>query len=139
MKTRELVFNKLPNIGSLYLEEVLFKYELYDMLFVCVDDKGNRYFCMCTDIIEMYSWIICKIDKEKLLDIINNKLKILEVFAESKEKVITADWKFKESDEIEYKHVYYKDISTDNLPMESFYLGEKENLKDYIAVLECSR
>lgn len=50
----------------LYIEKILLFFQEIPLLFVCLDDKGNRYFCFCRDT-DKGTHLICKVSIDTLL------------------------------------------------------------------------
>lgn len=128
MSIRHLFFDNIPNIDSLFMEQILFSFENVPIVFVCVDKKENRYLCVCDDIIDEESWLIVKIDNVSLLKILNDDATVLSAFIDK--KIIIANRKFRQN--IKYDMVEYNSINKDDLPVSDQYLEMKNSLKVYI-------
>lgn len=124
----DLYFQDVPDIDSLYMEQILFSYENIPIVFVCTDNKNFRYLCVCDDIIEEESWIIVKINNLKLLEILNDYSTVLSAFAGK--KVIIAHRNFYQKPQ--YDIMNYSDINKDDLPVCDQFLEMKDHLNRYI-------
>ena len=127
-----LYFKNVPDIDSLFMEQVLFSYERIPIVFVCMDNKENRYLCVCDDIIDEESWLIVKINNSELLEILKDKTTVLSGF--KNKKIIIANRKFNQ--DIKYDVTEYSNISDDDLPVRDQYLEMKSSLKTYIEKIE---
>ncbi len=76
------------DIGQLYIEQVLVHGD-EPVLFVCVDDKNQRYLCMAYES-EMLKFVMIKISTNQLLDMLENKVSMDQTFR-SAEKIITTE------------------------------------------------
>lgn len=124
----KIYFEKVPVLGSLQLEKILFSYENIPILFICVDKNNTRYLCLCDDLIDEESWIIVPIPTETLLDVLNNKITVLSAFKDR--KVIIANRGFDE--DVKYFIEEYNKIDPDEIPVNDQYLEMKEHLSEYI-------
>ena len=124
----KIYFEKVPVLGSLQLEKILFSYENIPILFICVDKNNIRYLCLCDDLIDEESWIIVPIPTETLLDVLNNKITVLSAFKDR--KVIIANRGFDE--DVKYFIEEYNKIDPDEIPVNDQYLEMKEHLSEYI-------
>lgn len=127
-----LYFNHVPNIDSLFMEQVLFSFENIPIVFVCVGEEQSRYLCVCDDIIDEESWLIVKIDNKDLLAILNDNATVLSAFTDK--EVIIANRKLNQN--ITYDIVEYNTINKDDLPVSDQYLEMKNSLKAYIEKIE---
>lgn len=125
----KIYFKNVPNIGSLYLEKILFSFENTPIIFVCNDNDRQRFLCICDDIIDEESWIITCISDTTLLKILNDESTILSVF-ENKEVIIANKSSF--DAEIQYDIENYNNIDSEELPSNDQYLEMKADLSDYI-------
>ena len=123
-----IIFEQIPGINSLFMEQVLFSFENIPMIFVCVDSSQSRYLCVCDDIIEEQSWIISKIQNSTLLRILNDEITVLNAFKDKDVWVATK----KAGQDMMYQFVQYNHIDIDELPLCDQYLEMKESLGRYI-------
>lgn len=61
------------NGTSLYIEKVLLFFQEIPLLFVCIDDKGNRYLCLCRDT-DKGTHLICKVSIDTLLRYLKSEI-----------------------------------------------------------------
>lgn len=83
----ELYFENCVDVGNLYLDYVFYEFEQEPILFTCVDENKNLYFCLCVDIRYKQIWIISKIDISILKVLIDEQMDIASVFL-TQEKII---------------------------------------------------
>jgi hypothetical protein len=86
-------FQGVPDVGDLE-----FKYCFYSlnrpMLFVCtdnnkrIDGSRNYYLCSCYELTKSIGWIIAKISKDLLLDMINNNVSLRDTFNQCTKKYV---------------------------------------------------
>lgn len=69
----EVYFPDVPNLGDFCLEHVFYEYE-EPVLFVCIDQRENRYLCSCSRLSEQ--WLVGRITNEQLLEIIDKSLAV---------------------------------------------------------------
>lgn len=119
-KKTTVYFNNVPQIGDLFLEQVLFSYDYEPIVFTCKDNKLNRYLCICDDIIESRSWIVTKISNSVLTEVINSERSILSVFEDSESKTLIIDY---DHGNYYYRFSDFKDIDEDELPSKDQYLN----------------
>lgn len=107
------VFFDLPNIGELTLEHSFYLLDNSPILFVCTDDIGARYLCSCFQMDE--GWVICRVDESTLLDLIDDKLTIREVFEKQHQSNWVVSWNGEEFHMVQ-------DVAEDVFPVEGAYL-----------------
>lgn len=127
----ERYFQTIPDIGKLFIEEVLFEFDKEPIVFVCRNDKKNRYLCLCTDSIESYSWMVAPISTDTLIELLLDKIAILQAFRQSPDEVYILD---KSGDKINIRKYKFKDIPEDELPDEDEKL-ENNNINEYLSKL----
>lgn len=64
---------------SLYIEKVLLFFQEIPLLFVCIDDKGNRYFCFCQDT-DKGTHLICKVSIDTLLRYLKSEISFTDMY-----------------------------------------------------------
>lgn len=69
---------QLPSYGSLYLEHVFYAHGDDPILFVCKDNKEQRYLCSCYRMSE--KWVVCQVSEDTLLALMDEMLTIWEAF-----------------------------------------------------------
>lgn len=127
----ERYFQTIPGIGKLFIEEILFEFDKEPIVFVCRNDKKNRYLCLCTDSIESYSWMVAPVSTDILIELLLDKIAILQAFKQSPDKVYILD---KSGDEINIRKYRFEDIPEDELPDENEKL-ESNNINEYLSTL----
>lgn len=127
-----LYFRDILEIGNLFIEKVLFEFDKMPIVFVCQNSKRDKYLCVCTDCIVGYSWMITRIERDILINLIKDKISILKAFEETQEKIYIVN---KENDEYVCSKYDFADIPMDELPDEDEKL-ENPLLKDYLYQLE---
>lgn len=63
----------------LYIEKVLLFFQEIPLLFVCIDDKGNRYFCLCRDT-DIGTHLICKVSTDTLLKYLKSEISFTDMY-----------------------------------------------------------
>lgn len=124
----ELYFQNVPNVDSLFMEQILFSYENIPIVFVCTDKSNFRYLCVCDDIIEEEAWLIVKINNLKLLEILNDDSTVLSAFMGKKVIIAHRD----SYHNTQYDIMNYNDINNDDLPICDQFLEMKDHLNSYI-------
>lgn len=76
---RQKIILKINN-HNLY-EDLIFVDDIYPVLFTCVDDWENTYLCSCyfADPSKIL-WLVTKTEPERVIDLLNNKVTIRELF-----------------------------------------------------------
>jgi len=82
-----MIYFNISGIGVLTLDKILFEFDNLPILVVCLDTSGNRYFCLCTDPIMEFTWLISRISLNSLIDVIQNKISVLDAFKNSNNKI----------------------------------------------------
>lgn len=67
---RKVWFTQMSHIGDLFLDYVFFEFEMEPLLFTCVDESGNLYFCHCYKLIYEQKWFVVPISVEMLEEMI---------------------------------------------------------------------
>ena len=125
-------FENIIEIGNLYIEKILFEFDKMPIVFICLDDNGNRYLCLCTDSILNFTWMITKINRRILLELLTDKISILCAYEKSNNKVFILN---KSVDGIAVLKYDFDNIPEEELPDETEKLGNPY-LEDYIRKLE---
>ena len=71
-------YYSFPTFGKLTREHIFYQMGIYPILFVCKDEKKNRYLCSCCRLGE--EWIISQVSESALIDLIDDKVTIREIF-----------------------------------------------------------
>lgn len=93
-------FANLPQIGTLTLENTFYDYG-EPVLFVCTDQKANRYLCSCCRLSE--EWLIAKTCPTDLIDVIDDRLAFSDIFYSRNSSLFFVVWdgnKFSLSDNV---------------------------------------
>lgn len=124
-------FQGVPDVGDLE-----FKYCFYflnrPMLFVCtdnnkrIDGSRNYYLCSCYELTKNIGWIIAKISKDLLLNMINNNVSLRDTFNQCTKKYVAV---FTAGDKYE-KVVETNKFDDDLLPVINAYLDMEDNEYD---------
>lgn len=67
------------NGTSLYIEKVLLFFQEIPFLFVCIDDKGNRYCCLCQDT-DKGTHLVCKVSIDTLLKYLKSEISFTNMY-----------------------------------------------------------
>ena len=125
----ELYFINVIQIGNLYLEKVLNKFEDENIIFICKDLNGNRYLCICYEFRLSLKWIICKITPETLIKLIANRIDINTVFELEQNHWIQI--LYKNGNEI--SRIFTCDNSVENiLPKRGVFLKTDQEISKYL-------
>lgn len=73
-------FKNVEMIGDLYLDYVFFEFECEPILFSCVDEEKNIYFCLCSEIRKEKKWVVIKTTKKELEDLVWERVDIVSAF-----------------------------------------------------------
>lgn len=76
---KDIYFEKIGLYENLYIEKILFEFELEPIIFVCTDGK-EKFLCNCIDFRDGYEWILSKTNNTVLIDLINKKLDLRDAF-----------------------------------------------------------
>lgn len=112
-------FNNIPEIGDLYLLCTFFKYDNIDIVFICNDDKGNLYLCLCTDAMFNYCCMVRKISVDKILEVLENKISIYQAFKDLNDYIGIIRY---EDNKFSYYKKLFDDFEESELPCEDEYL-----------------
>lgn len=111
MKNESFIINN----EKLYCEQILIFCDL-PLLFICVDEKENHYIVLCSDS-ENLDYIISKVSVFEILNLLNKKITMREIFVQSSEKWRIKTAELKENDLIEKVNSF----SDSELPDENVY------------------
>lgn len=126
----EIYFDKVEQIGRLYLDYIFFEFESEPILFSCVDDEKKLYLCLCSEIRYGQKWIVTKCELSTLRALIEEKMDIASAFL-LKDKVIIINMNL-QGDESSYI-IASDEIDRLDLPKEGTYIRDnKEDAKNYL-------
>lgn len=75
-----LYFDNVIQIGKLYLDYIFYEFESEPILFSCVDEQNNLYFCLCSDIRYGQRWVIIPRTITQMEELIEDKCDIASAF-----------------------------------------------------------
>lgn len=84
----EVYFDNITRVGDLSLEYTFYEYE-EPVLFVCTDKHGKRYLCSCCALSKQ--WIFASVSEDKLIQMIDNKICLEDMFVPAETNVINWD------------------------------------------------
>lgn len=123
-----LYFEKVKEIGNLYLERVFTRLEDENILFVCKSENNERYLCLCYEFRFSLKWLVCKISTQDLLNLINKKKDIRSIYEISKDKIINIIYK----DENENSElVNFEQIKDTIIPRTGIYMKENIDISEF--------
>lgn len=85
---KELYFENVTGIGNLYLEYVFYEFESEPILFLCLDESRQLYFCLCSDIRYEQKWVVMKTNLTVLNALVEEEIDIASAFLSAPELVI---------------------------------------------------
>ncbi len=124
---KELYFENLQDIGNLYLDKVFNSFEGEDIIFVCTDENGSYYFCVCYEFRYQLCWIATKASIIDIADIISKETDIHSLFKKSKQIIKIAD----DGEKQTVTFTDYETINHNYIPTEGVKLREDFDLSDY--------
>ena len=80
IREKNVYFSALNELGDLYLEYIFLEFEQEPILFICKDIQGNMYFCLCSDMLDGYVWVLAECSMQSLKELIDKKKSLLEFF-----------------------------------------------------------
>ena len=76
-------FNDIDFLGNLNLERVLISFEHEPILFLCTDEQGLLYLCLCSEIRYGSWWVIGRISMDALDELLEGRMDIRTAFLEN--------------------------------------------------------
>lgn len=121
----------LPCMGDLTIEHQFYVLDGQPILFVCKNNENNRYLCSCCRLHE--KWVVVQIDKAELIDLIDDKITIREIFETHGDTAILVTWNGTafSVDSFASAEFFPKEGATLGLPYErigSYYRSIKQEL-----------
>lgn len=131
MRIPVVYFRNVPEYGNLSMEEIIVCYD-YPLLSVLVDDRENRYLCMCFDTRGAQQWLIAPIASAELIKLLTNRIPLDVPFRGSQADVIYAVRDYNTSVET-FQKLRPASIPDEFLPAKGEYLdAEKDEWQTYI-------
>lgn len=134
MKYPEPYFKNIANFGNLHLDYIFAEYEC-PILFTCIDNNKNLYFCDCVSMQGVQKWLLVPTDTKKIYDFIHNNISIRNMFLHE-ENVHVLTWHYGDDFE-DYKKIRSALLKEDELPPPDTYLeaddGEFDDYYDQIS------
>ena len=127
------------NGTSLYIEKILLFFQEIPLLFVCIDDKGNRYFCLCRDT-DKGTHLICKVSIDTLLKYLKSEISFTDMYEST-----DIFYKVEVGQKEDFSDDIITEIKSNKIKDNIIYEGEvyfnaySDNLKQYIRKLEKGR
>lgn len=126
----ELYFENCADVGNLYLDYVFYEFEQEPILFTCVDENKNLYFCLCVDIRYEQIWIVSKTSVSILKELIDERIDIASAFL-TQEKFIKVNMDLAGNEKSQI--VSKENISDLDLPKPGTFIHcDVSKAKDYI-------
>jgi len=131
----DIYFNDVPKFGDLYLEETLFEDEC-PMLFVLRNkDSSKRFISVCCDFRKEQRWIISTTSVKAILDLLNDKITIRDIFTKPNESFIIAKWE-RGFENVKFKECNLSQIDEEDLPTGGIFFEADGEFDEYISFLE---
>ena len=116
---RYIFFDKVIQIGRLYLDYIFYEFESEPILFSCVNDEKKLYLCLCSEIRYGQKWVITECELSTLKALIDEKMDIASAFLLKNEIIIIdMDLQGKESSYV----IRSEEIDRLDLPKEGMYI-----------------
>lgn len=127
-------FENVYIYGDLYLDKVLLEYDFFSYS-ILKDNKDKFFVCYCYEVEKRQSWLINEIELNNLISFLLNEIDIKSAFllGDNKKIIITKD--YDSGKEKSMSVDTNKIINMDILPDENEFLDKKEELNDYINLL----
>lgn len=126
---KEIYFENVINIGNLYLNKILNRFEDENIIFVCTDDNNDYYFSVCYEIRNALKWIICKTDSKTIALALMKKIDLYSVFQRSKEDFIQIIF---DGNNETSNFISLKNIDRKYLPTPGIFFKEETDLYQYV-------
>lgn len=127
-------FENVYIYGDLYLDKVLLEYDFFSYS-ILKDNKDKFFVCYCYEVEKRQSWLINEIELNNLISFLLNEIDIKNAFllGDNKKIIITKDYDSGKEKSMPISKG--KIINMDILPDENEFLDKKEELNDYINLL----
>lgn len=115
----EKYFENVCDLGDLFLEKTFMKFEDENILFICRDEKDERYLGVCYELRYMLKWVLCRVTKETILQMLTDNITVHECFKKANDLLLISY-----AEELGEKSEWttYEKIEKRILPDEDFYL-----------------
>lgn len=123
------------NNQNLY-EDLVFIDDIYPVLFTCIDNLRNTYLCACYFADSSKTlWLVTKTEPERVIELLNNKETIREMFESDELWMIC---KLKSKKEIQVKQIAdWKNFDKNAFPEEGEYMdADEEEFEEEISILK---
>ena len=74
MSNKEVYFEDVVNLGTLFIEHVFLEFEYEPIFFTCSDNNNNLYICLCSEIRGEQRWIVSKTSIENIQMMLEQKM-----------------------------------------------------------------
>ena len=115
MMMNKIYFKNLPYIGNLYLQSIYLFFE-EPILFLCTDEKANKFLCLCSEFREEYRWIVVETNNSILKKMIMNEIPAYEVFEKSQGKKYLITWNGNNGENENITYLNFNEIPDLDLP-----------------------
>lgn len=132
----KIYFETTLNIGKLYLDKVFNTFEDEAIVFVCIDDNHDYYFCICYEFRNALKWIINRIPIDILQDIIMRRVTLYDGITYGKYDKIECE--YSNNDGEHYRWIKKENLNDNILPTKNVYLRPDYNLDEYLCILNIS-
>lgn len=133
---REVYFETTLTIGNLFLDKIFNSFEDEAIVFVCVDDMHNYYFCICYEFRNALKWIINPIPIDILQDIIMRRITLYDGITYGEHDKI--ECVYSDSDGEHYILIKKENLNDSILPTKNVYLRPDYALDEYLCMLNIS-
>ena len=121
----QLFFKNIDGIGNMYLEKTFLKFEEENVLFICRDEMGNRYLCVCYEMRYALKWVLCRVSDEMIDQMLKKQTTVRECFEKTEEPLLLITYA-EESGEVS-EHKVLSEVDMSILPDEDFIINYNDN------------
>ena len=105
----DVYFKNVTGVGDLYLDNVFIKLEDENILFLCEDNKGSKYLCLCYEFRWALKWVLCEITAKTVSELISRKTDLKTAFEQGKDNIINIIYK---DNQETFKRVSFNEIES---------------------------
>lgn len=134
---KNIYFEKIHNVGDLYLEKIFLEFENIPILFTCRDINNRLYLCLCSEIRGIQKWTVVRTKASVLISMIKDEITIYNVFEKSENNILLLSYK-RGNKEIKCESMIFEDIDELNFPDRNEFLEDYNTFQSYIRELEKS-